>query len=415
MIRSLHACLLATALLFAHASVRSPRAHAYRTGADLLALQDEEPVTWAATPIKLELSLDAGPVSTTFTEGILGAAMTTWNETRCGGPLLQLDGRTRGGGQPTDGINTVQWVTTGWSEYGPADAAAVTEVEYQEVEGIFSIVETDIYINGETIEWQPTGLSPDGHALHSVLLHELGHVLGLAHPCEPEDTQNAGNAGNAPVCDPEAPSMPLMHPLYQQGSLEVRTDDVNGLCFLYEAGLPRAAEPTEREPMSSAPGEDAGVLPCTGSDCAGGEDREDGGASGDRDASVEDEDSDAGAVDEDPASSPDAEDGGVRPAAHEVGDACEDPSACNGGYCIEGYSDQAFCSRPCADADDPVCPLGFTCGAVEDRDLCVPSSSTREDSSSCSASLPSHSRRGWFFALGFTLLFCLRVRGRRRA
>src|SRR6185503_21045631 len=64
--------------------------------------------------------------------------------------------------------------------------------------------------------------------VRSVVAHELGHVLGLMHPCE------VGGLDGAPDCadQPELGSA-LMFPLYDPGRATLGSDDEEGLCYLY--------------------------------------------------------------------------------------------------------------------------------------------------------------------------------------
>src|SRR5262249_17023075 len=130
-----------------------------------------------------------------------------------------------------DGINTIQWIFSGWTSRGlDPSAAGATDVQYEKgADGKWVIVEADIYLNAENHRWVASGTPPTGlRDLASVLTHEMGHLLGLLHPCEP------GGADGAPDCatDP-AFAQATMYPIYDPAEVSLGDDDEAGACFLY--------------------------------------------------------------------------------------------------------------------------------------------------------------------------------------
>jgi hypothetical protein len=78
----------------------------------------------------------------------------------------------------TDQINSVQWIENGW-DYS-AHAIAVTSYSYY-LQDPPSVVDADIFINGEDYQWT-TDVSDNSRVdVQQVLIHELGHLLGIAH------------------------------------------------------------------------------------------------------------------------------------------------------------------------------------------------------------------------------------------
>jgi MYXO-CTERM domain-containing protein len=68
------------------------------------------------------------------------------------------------------------------------DREAVTHIypeQKNEAPGDGEIREADIEINAKDFRWSLDGRRRKTRSLEAVLAHELGHVLGLDHPCTP--------------------------------------------------------------------------------------------------------------------------------------------------------------------------------------------------------------------------------------
>jgi hypothetical protein len=98
-------------------------------------------------------------------------------------------------------------------DYQDADALALTSMSFNERTG--DILDADIEINA-TVPLTTTGdVPPSGYDLLSILTHEAGHFLGLAHSPNPTAT---------------------MYAYYQQGTADWRSpsdDDIAGICSIY--------------------------------------------------------------------------------------------------------------------------------------------------------------------------------------
>lgn len=200
--------------------------------------KDGVPVGWApGTQLTLELVED-------FPEGVtveavrsqIASAMQLWNvQAECKAPTLSFvtaETTPLSG----DGRNTIAWVASNWTGATNAVSTApgVTDLRIgQDETGQHRIREADLYLNAENFRWA-TELSAAGFAtsqqvqyLKEVVAHELGHVLGLDHPCETSQS-------SAPECANGTPfSSSLMYPNPQYVEPRLAEDDVGGLCDLY--------------------------------------------------------------------------------------------------------------------------------------------------------------------------------------
>jgi len=196
-------------------------AAAYRTAADDLALPP--PVRQPGDVLDLHV-VPGGPLGTEDLMAAARAASGAWLA-----PCAAVRfGSVVSASQPAsdaDGLTTIQTVFAGWEARGYAPTqAAITEVRYAETASGWEISDADVFVNAETIDWSAPG-APD---LRAVLVHELGHVLGIAHPC------TNGPATGAPACSSaDFASTSIMVPDYQAGAWQARSDDLAALCATY--------------------------------------------------------------------------------------------------------------------------------------------------------------------------------------
>jgi hypothetical protein len=123
-------------------------------------------------------------------------------------------------------VNAVLFRDSVWPYPESEDALGLTNVAFNPVTGV--IVDADIEVNGT----EPLSISDElpqsGYDLQSILTHEVGHFLGLAHSRDP----------NA-----------VMRPTYNGGTESLRIpsdDDIAGICSIYPAN--RIAEPCHFTP-----------------------------------------------------------------------------------------------------------------------------------------------------------------------
>jgi hypothetical protein len=115
-------------------------------------------------------------------------------------------------------VNVILFHDDEWPHPQSEDAVGLTSTTYDERTG--QIFDADIEINS-TVELSTSNpVATDKYDLLSVLTHEVGHFLGLAHSLEPGST---------------------MQPIYEVGTDDFRTlsdDDIQGICAIYPPERP---------------------------------------------------------------------------------------------------------------------------------------------------------------------------------
>ncbi len=161
-----------------------------------------------------------------------------------------------------DGRVAVIWIDKDWPH--PPDWNATTGMQYG---AGGQIIDADIEINEQQHQFS-TQLEEKKIDLESTLTHELGHVLGLDHPCylgqaapDPLPQNHLGQP--IPACSVIAESehsLATMYPAGATANAEIRSpeaDDVAGVCALYpdedEPGGCAVASIDPRAPTAPAP------------------------------------------------------------------------------------------------------------------------------------------------------------------
>lgn len=302
-------------------------ASAFRTIRDELDVEESLPVEWSASPIHVDASgarLSAASVVAAVTR-----SHTPWAATACAVPDVVWADADAMVSSLEDGRSSLAFVRDEWESLGlPRDAVGVTDLVMNVGADALAIVEVDIRLDARRTWVSVPGV--DGSVfLETVVAHELGHALGLAHPCE----------GNE--CGLEHVGR-LMHPLYDAAIRgELSLDDIDGICSLYGE---RACETAECEPPEMLFGSSQ-----VGDACFESEACESGVCN---DAHCLPRECAVGDCD---AASLDA-----------LGEACNEGESCLSSMCLldrEG----GYCTRSCA---EHACPSGFECASVDDTRVC---------------------------------------------
>jgi hypothetical protein len=162
--------------------------------------------------------------------------------------------------------NVIIFRDNGWPYADKANTLGYTTLTVNTCTG--EIYGADIEINTSDYKISASGQAPDGgYDLATILTHEAGHFLGLAHSAE---------------------SSAIMYAAYHPGAAALTLDDVGGICSIYPAEGTRmtsigavpatsVCDPSPRLGFLSVCGSRAGST----SGCGTAADAGDGGAAGD--------------------------------------------------------------------------------------------------------------------------------------
>jgi hypothetical protein len=196
---------------------------------------------WVKEEIVLEPSTVESAVPPAVLQSVLLEGARTWNDRLegCGVPRLRVAAaRDAVSALKRDGRSSVVVRQGSWCPDGARDTAdchapdraAVTHLYPNDTGARHSeLREADVEINAVYFRWTRDG-DASSKSLRALVMHELGHVLGLDHPCE------GGGGSGGPACT-AAERSALMYPEPvepgREAVLEPTRGEVRALCSLY--------------------------------------------------------------------------------------------------------------------------------------------------------------------------------------
>jgi MYXO-CTERM domain-containing protein len=185
-----------------------------------------QPLVWPNACVSFAVSRrPSAVVSTSDLERITTQAFETWQSATCPGlgeppsiHIAEADGRTSCGlaeySRTGANANVILVRDGEWPyEDGEDSILALTSVSFDSVTG--EILDADIEVNGLQTLSVTDALPPEGYDLLSILTHETGHFLGLAHSQDNDAVMRHAYGGGTE-------------------SLRVLTeDDIAGICAIY--------------------------------------------------------------------------------------------------------------------------------------------------------------------------------------
>jgi hypothetical protein len=196
------------------------------------------PVWWRNACVSYDLQHDASKqIAYDTASAIIAGAFAKWTGTTCptngmGNSRVSIDVRDLG---PVD-CDQVQYNSDqgnqhvivfrddNWPHDDPNNTLALTTVTFNPDTG--EIYDADMEINSTITLTSSDPVPPDGYDFESIVTHETGHFLGMAHSGDTHATMFAH---------------------YTQGSTVMRSltsDDVAGICSIYAPDFTRSVDPS---------------------------------------------------------------------------------------------------------------------------------------------------------------------------
>jgi Matrixin len=207
--------------------------------------EDGLPLYWPEQCLSFGVQKDGSPrrhISWETADSIIRVAFQQWFGATCDGgthPSFKMFDLDEAGGpivcarpefnRSAPNANVWMFRDDKWPYTGQNSTLALTTITFEVPTG--KILDADVEINSYKIDLTTDGTGSD---LQSIVTHEAGHFLGLAHSTVATATMNAA---------------------YQPGDMSFRSldpDDIKGICAIYPADRdsPACSQPTPRHGFS---------------------------------------------------------------------------------------------------------------------------------------------------------------------
>ena len=187
--------------------------------------------TWNQVPIGYFISDRPGSgVSAIDLRGAVERAAATWSRVESANVRFTFQGMTSAAAEGFDGQTTL-----GFIDRPDLDRVlGATSFLIDTTSG--AIAEADIFFNSRFAFSVAANGQPDRVDLESVVLHELGHLLGLGHSAIGETERNA--TGSRRVIGSGAVMFPIAHSSGATADRVLQADDIAGISDLYPGRAP---------------------------------------------------------------------------------------------------------------------------------------------------------------------------------
>jgi len=197
------------------------------------------PLFWKDMPVSYSVNEAASSqVSLAVTEDTMALAFAQWSGAMCTAEektSLEVDflGPTPARLDSGDATNTILFDDTVWPHQAAGTTLALTTVTFDTKTG--KLLDADLELNTANFKLSTTDTVPaGGYDFQSIVTHESGHFLGLAHSIDTKATMFAS---------------------YTPGTKSLRTltqDDIDGICTIYPPNTGCGCTTTPRSNRSGA-------------------------------------------------------------------------------------------------------------------------------------------------------------------